>query len=102
MVRFAYIIAVIALLGQASGIFAATSADESRCKQPCPDDDDEGHCPPNCAFCACCAHMPTVTVVRASVLLKVPPTPVLFHVVEVIPPSAEPADILHVPKPLLA
>ena len=103
VLRLAYIVALLALLGQATGFSAyASAASPSHCTQPCPDDDDEGTCPPNCTFCICCAHMPPITVVRTGLLVRVPATPVQFHVTESIPSSAEPADILHVPKLLLA
>lgn len=41
----------------------ATSADRGDCEAPCPGDDEEGECPPECEACPCC---PTATSAVAS------------------------------------
>lgn len=105
--RIIRVFAVIVLalwFGQAAA-YAASLVVLDRCAESCPEDDEHGcHCPPDCGCCARCAHAPPA----------VPPAPMALELpfrlfVELpcdtigpAPPSADPGDILHVPKLALA
>jgi hypothetical protein len=83
-----------------SGLSAALG--EPACGEDCPDDQSGGECAPNCHSCVCCSLPRTVSPAPASALVM-PDTHVrVWSDAEAAPPSVEPADILHVPKPLLA
>jgi hypothetical protein len=74
---------------------------ESYCDESCPGDVSGGECAPNCHFCSCCS-LPKVARAASTAFLApagqaAPPTQSAD-----CPPSPEPADILHVPKPVLA
>ena len=74
---------------------------ETSCDESCPTDLPGGQCPPNCHSCSCCS-LPQVTP-SAIVALVAPlarATSWVRSSADVVAP--EPADILHVPKPLLA
>lgn len=74
---------------------------ETSCDETCPTDGSGGQCPPNCHYCSCCS-LPKVTG-SASVALVEPQgrgTSWVRATDDLTSPA--PADILHVPKPLLA
>lgn len=101
MLRIAFAFALLALLGQATGFFAYAGGGTS-CSQLCPDDDQEGRCPPDCACCTCCAHVQPVTVIAPVAGLFTPSSPIRFHEHGSIPASVDQRDIFHVPKFVLA
>jgi hypothetical protein len=87
---------VLGLSFELSGL-AATLGDPP-CSAECPDDRSGGECPPNCHSCDCCSSPRTLTVepTTSAPVEDVRPT-------EWIPPaetapSADPSEILHVPK----
>ena len=102
MVRLVYMLAMLALLDQATGYFSWAGSEATSCSQPCPDDDAGGRCPPDCPYCTCCPHTPPVTVGVSDIIFNTPAFPVRFHVSESRLTSVEPGDIFHVPKPSLA
>lgn len=102
MLRAVFIATFLALVGQATGYFVYGGAPATSCSQPCPDDDEDGHCPPDCGFCTCCAHTPSVTAVVHVVRYAALVSRLRFEAPDPIPATVEPADILHVPKPSLA
>ena len=98
--RRAVLVVLLTLLTfDVSGL--AALCDEGACDEPCPTDLSGGKCPPNCHDCSCCS-LPKVTASVAVALIA--PAAHLTPWVGPIDclPSPEPADILHVPKPLRA
>lgn len=98
--RRAALVVILALLTfDVSGL--ASFIDEASCDESCPTDSSGGQCPPNCHYCSCCS-LPRVTTSTIATLVA----PTGRHASwfgssdEASPP--EPADILHVPRPLLA
>jgi hypothetical protein len=69
-----------------------------RCQEGCADDNDDGECAPGCHDCTCCSGARVLTP-REQVAV-VPPAPgrLLCARPSLIPSSAEPREILHVPK----
>lgn len=97
MARGTFILVCALFAFQASGMARALAS--PACRDGCPDDDASGHCPPACTCCSCCFHPVSFTaVVIASFSLPVIPS---SHIsaTEKCPSSAQPRDILHVPKP---
>ena len=76
--------------------------DEASCDEPCPTDLSGGKCPPNCHDCNCCS-LPTTVAPSPVVALTAPAARETSWLIPVDRlPETEPADILHVPRPLLA
>lgn len=99
MIRVFFIMALVALAGDATLLL---SPPRPVCTESCPDDDAEGACTPTCACPVCCAHHAPM-VVHHSVRERLPevrPFPSVLSIL--LPPSAEPHDIFHIPKPRLA
>jgi hypothetical protein len=73
------------------------------CLQSCPDDDESGHCAPDCTDCLCCSHVRLVVVAPLSpaVPMAPRPPPAAEHE-EDEPTSVDVGDILHVPIASLA
>jgi hypothetical protein len=72
------------------------------CSQHCPDDGSDGTCAPNCLDCVCCPHLKVMTVASEARSSSPRQAPCIPDREQVAPPSPEPDDILHIPKPLLA
>ena len=96
-------LAAIVLLGLLG--LHATSLDlalaPTPCEQDCSGDGPEGTCAPLCLECACC---PTHrTLAQAEDIHAAPALAMLASEPEAesLPASAEPAEILHVPRPTL-
>jgi hypothetical protein len=91
---------VIALvLAVLAGFMPRVVAVQAVCHESCPDDDEDGRCPPGCMDCTCCVRAPSMARVEAT--LPVPPTPHLQRARpadETIPASAELREVLHIPK----
>lgn len=91
------VVALTAFAVQTTGALVCSA--DSTCSQSCPDDNSNGQCPPGCADCACCGHLPSIPSPHADgpalYAAVEPATPIVD---ERAPPSAEPHDILHVPK----
>jgi len=93
--------AVLALfLGQTTGLSEFVEADE--CEEPCPGDSPDGHCPPACQFCVCCASARPAVLSQGAAVLPVQAFLAVLGEQTDTPPSPEPREILHVPKPSLA
>lgn len=75
---------------------------EPPCDESCPADASGGECAPNCDFCACCS-LPRVAQSMPTALAPAPNS--MRNDAALVPPlpqSPDAADILHVPKHLLA
>lgn len=101
MARLPIILAFAILLGQAAGLSAFLAAEQG-CTEKCPGDSPDGTCPPACQFCACCTAPRTLPPESGTTM----PVPAVGQRVpsrgDEAPPSAEPREILHVPKLALA
>jgi hypothetical protein len=99
-VRRAALVVFLALLTFNVSGLAAICGDTS-CDESCPTDLSGGQCAPNCHSCSCCS-LPTVTGSATVALVR----PQARHASCVSAnddlTAPEPADILHVPKSLLA
>jgi len=97
--RAVFVVLLTLVTCQVSGV--AALCDEAACDDGCPTDASGGQCPPNCHDCSCCS-IPQVTGPTLAALAAPPAR----HVSWIRPidrlPSPEPADILHVPRLLLA
>jgi len=99
-VRRAALVVILALLAfNVSGL--ATACDEASCDESCPTDLPGGQCPPNCHNCSCCS-LPRMAAAAGVALIHPPPhaTPWVHATQDLASP--EPAEILHIPKPVLA
>jgi hypothetical protein len=97
--RVLIVVFLALLMFDVSGL-AALCGDPA-CDEDCPADASAGECAPNCHACSCCS-LPKV-LETAAVTFVVPPAEATSWIrsSERLP-TPEPADILHVPKPLLA
>jgi hypothetical protein len=95
------IVLFICALMQAQVIVSVALSPTTICPERCDDDGPDGRCPPACLSCAPSAHAPTPLPVP---LVTVPSVQRerLAVVATIHPPEPDPADILHVPKHLLA
>lgn len=99
--RRAVLVVLLALLTFDVSGLAAVCGDAPCDDESCPGDLSGGECAPNCHFCTCCS-LPKVAG-STTVALVAPPAHEFWWVGSTDHlPSPEPADILHVPKPLLA
>ena len=90
----------------ANGIFWQADADakhEGGCKEPCPGENEDGQCPPDCQFCVCCPSTRTVTpaVVAGLPVQTVRQGGYLPDAVQKLP-STDPREVFHIPKLPLA
>lgn len=87
--------------GQTAAAFEVGAGALESCAQSCPGEEPGAPCDPLCDFCTCCSLAPQVTTPVAS---GAPVIRSLPHDVPQEAPllSAEPSDILHVPRSLLA
>jgi hypothetical protein len=100
VLRAVIVAAVLCTSFEMSGL-AAVFGDQS-CSEECPGDRSGGDCAPNCQCCSCCS-LPKTTEVPAAAALPVAAVgQVIWATMFRQLPSAEPRDIQHVPKPLLA
>jgi hypothetical protein len=98
--RAALIAAVMCISFEVSGLAALCG--DPPCSEECPTDRSGGECPPNCHTCACCS-LPTVTDASPHAVLLPPDfQPGSWVRTAEVPFSPEPAEILHVPKRVLA
>ena len=99
-VRRAVVVILLALLTiDVSGLSGLCG--ETSCDEPCPGDNSDGQCPPNCHDCSCCS-LPKIAGAAAPALVAPAARPQSWSGPIDRLPSPEPADILHVPKPALA
>jgi hypothetical protein len=93
-------ILALAVLVQQGGQLAAAAAEDD-CAGECPDDGEDGNCPPDCHDCVCCA-IPRVTTPDAVPSVGRPEGGALSPLdVPRVPVSGDPAEVFHVPKPLI-
>lgn len=85
----------------ASASIDGSTCDEGGCTQSCSSDDSQGHCPPDCTDCDGCIHLNLLVAIPGLSLPSVL-APRTIDVPRLAPPSPEPREILHVPKPRLA
>jgi len=97
-VRRAAILVFLTLLTFDVSGLAAICGDE-QCDEPCPTDLSGGQCPPNCHSCSCCS-LPQVTSSQPVALVAPAARATAWISSSDGFASPEPADILHVPKPL--
>lgn len=98
--RRVVLLVVLALLTfDVSGL--ATLCGDAGCDEDCPTDLSGGDCAPNCHSCSCCS-LPKVAGSTAQAALELPVAAMSWVRANKRLPAPEPADILHVPKLLLA
>lgn len=90
----------LVLFAPGGGVLSAPQAEV--CSQRCADDDEQGQCAPDCADCACCSHVRPLALAVAVGLVWVKTDTGLVEWTPVLPPTAEPGEILHVPIAHLA
>lgn len=99
MRRLLQALALVCLLGEMSGAFAALAPD--RCPETCTDDSPDGQCPPLCQDCGCCSHVvPTLIPVGSVDLTLAPPTTLPVPLAPQSMLSGAVEEILDVPKPI--
>lgn len=99
MRRLLLALALLCLLGEVSGVFAAFAPD--RCLQSCSDDAPDGQCPPLCQDCGCCTHVVPTLFPSPTVELQLSPPTMLAVARHRQPvPSGSVEEILRVPKPI--
>ena len=99
MARAIFIVTMLALIGRATFFLSPVRPE---CTESCPEDDVGGDCMPTCTCSDCCEDEAPVTVLyqtleRSSMGRHLPSAASTS-----LPPSAEPREILHIPKSLLA
>lgn len=100
LVRRTLLVVFLALLTfDVSGL--AALCEETTCDETCPTDVSGGQCPPNCHYCSCCS-LPRVTGSSIASLVAPPSRETSWIRSSEDLTSPAPADILHVPRPLLA
>ena len=100
MVRILSIVFVTLFLGQATGLSEIPGADA--CRQPCPGELPDGHCPPECQLCTCCATTKPVVLPQLYASLQQRSIRAVPGEQTRTPLPPEPRKIMHVPKPSLA
>jgi hypothetical protein len=70
--------------------------------EDCPNDRSGGECAPYCHACACCSVPRTVRSETTAVAPVAPRSTTEWVEEPSAPPTVDPRDILHVPRPLLA
>ena len=99
--RRAVLVVFLALLTFNVSGLAAICGDTSCEDESCPGDVSGGQCAPNCHYCSCCS-LPTVAGAAAAGLVEPQGCDAAWVGTTDDLASPEPADILHVPKSLLA
>jgi hypothetical protein len=97
--RGALIVFLTLLTFDVSGL--AGLCEETTCDETCPTDVSGGQCPPNCHTCSCCS-LPKVTGSAITALVAPPASDTSWIRSSDDVTSPAPADILHVPRSLLA
>lgn len=97
-------LALILLLATHAAITAGDIAgtELSVCFERCPDDDEQGNCAASCTDCVSCPHAQASALTAATKELPIRANERMPEQVRLAHPSPEPAEILHVPKAVLA
>lgn len=99
MFRVLFLALLLGLSFEVSGVAAALG--EAACED-CPNDRSGGECAPNCHACACCSVPRSVRSEAATVAPARATSRTELCEERLAPPSVDPNDILHVPRPALA
>lgn len=94
--RLIALLALVVLMGQASGAAEYFSADD--CARRCAKQAD-GQPTPTCDTCPCCSPTRAVVSVAPSAFIDAPACPLAAELL-LMPASPEPRDIAHIPKPV--
>lgn len=87
------------VIQQGAPLSSAAGSDD--CASECPDDAEDGTCPPDCHDCPCCAIV-RLTAPGAAPTVGRPEAGALSPLeVPVAPDSGDPSEVFHVPKRLL-
>jgi len=100
MFRIVLAVGLASYVALASG--GGTSFANAACSEPCPDDDENGQCPPECSDCTCCLHLPLSLIVAELKTQLSSGSDRAPEQQQAEPESPEPGDILHVPLTALA
>jgi hypothetical protein len=97
MLRILSILLVVLVLPQAIGM--PVFATQDGCAESCPGEEPGGHCPPDCAWCACC---PYRSVAVECIRMPLPPEWRGARLEAAVPlfSMTDPHEIYHVPRPL--
>lgn len=101
MLRAFAILALITCLSEATLSYLPWFAEG--CGESCSGDSPDGHCPPACHECSCCAYRAPIPMPQ--VVISVQQQGLRESVAaycEKLPPIPEPGEVLHVPKHVLA
>jgi hypothetical protein len=90
-----FMVVLALFIAQATGLPELIEADE--CVQPCAGESD-GHCPPACQLCVCCATTRPAVLPQGAIVLPDQTSRLVAGEQARTPPSPEPREILHVPK----
>lgn len=100
VVRIVLAITLALFLAQATGIAAFAQSDD--CEENCPGDAPDGHCPPDCDACFCCPSARPILPVQFAVDPRLPLLGPVSWSSDMLPRSADPREIFHIPKRQLA
>ncbi|HEY3359323.1 MAG TPA: hypothetical protein VGQ83_39100 [Polyangia bacterium] len=100
MARLLLIAGLALVTAQAAGASLLLGAHP--CQEGCADDNDDGQCAPGCHDCNCCSGVRVVTPREQAAAVPPPPGRVAHPPARPFPPSADPREILHIPKLLAA
>ena len=100
MLRVLVIVGLALAAAQAAGGSLLLGAHQ--CQERCADDNDDGQCAPGCHDCTCCSGVRVVTPREQAAGAPATPGRRLRPRATLCPASAEPREILHVPKTLAA
>jgi len=100
MVRFAFVLIGTLLVIQPTSTVRRLTGE---CERSCPDDDQDGRCPAGCVDCSCSGN-PTPLISKPTPFNPPLPAPLRASLVssEDLPRSADPQELLRVPKLLHA
>ena len=100
VLRVLVIVGLSLTTAQAMGVSLMLGA--HGCQERCADDNDDGECAPGCHDCTCCQGVRLTTPGEQVASGPVTPGRTLHPPITIRLSSAEPREILHVPKPLAA
>jgi hypothetical protein len=95
LIRVLVVLLLITQMGMAACLFTA------ECMQSCPDDDEHGHCPPDCQDCTCCGVVRVVMAAPALTGEARPPQPLRSNPIPRniwVLDQVDAHEIWHIPK----
>ena len=96
MLRLLSFVLLALVLSQAAGL--PVTADLDGCAEGCPGEGPGGHCPPDCAWCACCPGVRPIVVEHVAVLPAPEWRGITFEQTVPIISTPYPPKIDHVPR----